>query len=42
MSKMIKIIHGKNTIVSKMYLDKVRDSFKDKKIIEIDVEDNGG
>ncbi|MDD4122758.1 MAG: hypothetical protein PHO23_00545 [Candidatus Pacebacteria bacterium] len=39
---MIKIIHGKNTIVSKMYLDKVRDSFKDKKISEIDIEDNRG
>jgi DNA polymerase III delta subunit len=42
MSKMLKLIHGKNTSITKKTLKEVRDSFKNKKIIEIDLEESGG
>ena len=42
MSKMLKLIHGQNTSITKKTLNDVRESFKDKEIIEIDLEESGG
>ena len=42
MSKMLKLIHGQNTSITKKTLNDLKESFKDKEIVEIDLEENGG